>query len=249
VALGLGDQELEQRLRPAIDAADDVVVVAQCLAADQLLQVVESRQADALVVAWSLHRLTDALLDRLDRPELILVLLVPDPGEARWRNRRGAVLAVDADPSMLREALVSARAGGVLMRRSAPEPVPLKPADRGGNPAGALIAVTGGAGSPGRTTVAINLATALGAAEPTLLAELDLCSPTIAAYLDADPSRNICTLAHTVREDPHTWSSALADELQPLTPSSRAAVVLCGPPRRWRGGSRGMSRAGPSCSS
>src|SRR5918911_2999009 len=123
LALGLGDQELEQRLRPAIDAADDVVVVAQCLAADQLLQVVESRQADALVVAWSLHRLTDALLDQLDRPELIVVLLVPDPGEARWRNRRGPVLAVDTDPSRLREVLVTARAGGrAPLRRSTPEP-------------------------------------------------------------------------------------------------------------------------------
>jgi Flp pilus assembly CpaE family ATPase len=233
VALGLGDQELEQRLRPAIDATDDVVVVAQCLAADQLLRVVESRQADALVVAWSLHRLTDALLDQLERPELSLVLLVPDPAEARWRNRRGPVLAVDTDPSRLREVLVTARAGGrAPVRRSRPEALPRKPADRDGAPAGRLIAVTGGAGSPGRTTVAISLATALGAAEPTLLVELDLCSPTIAAYLDADPSRNICTLAHTVREDPHTWSSALADELQPLTPACRAALVLCGPPKR-----------------
>src|SRR5882672_2392320 len=52
LALGLGDQELEQRLRPAFDAADDVVVVAQCLAADQLVQAVESHQVDATVVAW-----------------------------------------------------------------------------------------------------------------------------------------------------------------------------------------------------
>ena len=56
LALGLGDQALEQRLRPAFDAADDVIVVAQCLAAEQVLQAVEARQVDAVVVAWSLHR-------------------------------------------------------------------------------------------------------------------------------------------------------------------------------------------------
>jgi MinD-like ATPase involved in chromosome partitioning or flagellar assembly len=233
LALGLGDQELEQRLRPALEAADDLTVVAQCLAADQLLQVADSRQADALVVAWSLHRLTDGLLEQLERPELLVLLLVPDPGDARWRNRRGPVLGMDTDPATLRDALVSARAGGrPIIRRPTPEPVPLKPADRTDTVSGTVIAVAGGAGSPGRTTVAINLATALGAARPTLLVELDMCTPSIAAYLDADPSRNLCTLAHAVREDPHTWGAALADELQPLSGSGGSVLVLCGPPKR-----------------
>ncbi|MCA1644319.1 MAG: hypothetical protein LC797_02235 [Chloroflexi bacterium] len=161
VALGLGDQELEQRLRPAFDAADDVVVVAQCLAAEQLLQVVESRQADATT------------------PPLILADAEPPP-----------------------------------------------------NAAPGVLAVAGGAGSPGRTTVAINLAAALGAAAPTVLVEADLCAPAVAAFLDRDPSRNVCTLAHAVREDARTWASALADELQPLSSHSPMAVVLCGLPKR-----------------
>ena len=63
--------------------------------------------------------------------------------------------------------------------RSAPrpvavsEPVVRKPEDRGRPQSGlgGVIAVTGGAGSPGRTTVAINLATGLGAAAPTVLVE------------------------------------------------------------------------------
>jgi Flp pilus assembly CpaE family ATPase len=233
LALGLGDQELEQRLRPTLDAADDVTVVAQCLAADQLLQVAESRQADALLVAWSLHRLTDSLLKQLERPELLLVVLVPDPDAARWRNRRGPVLGVDIDPATLHEVLVSARPGArPNVRRAAREPLPLQAADRVDAGTGVVIAVTGGAGSPGRTTVALNLATVLGGAQPTLLLELDLCAPSIAAYLDADPSRNLCTLAHTVREDTHAWSAALADELQPLPGSGGSAVVLCGPPKR-----------------
>ena len=242
LALGLGDQELEQRLRPALEATDDLSVVAQCLAADQLLQVAESRQADALVVAWSLHRLTDSLLDQLERPGVLLVVLAPDPDDARWRSRRGPVLGVDVDPSTLRDVLLSARAGGrPISRRAAPEPLPLKPADRADAGAGVVIAVTGGAGSPGRTTVALNLATALGTAQPTLLVELDLCAPSIAAYLDADPSRNVCTLAHAIREDAHAWSAALADELQALPGSGGSAAMLCGPPKREMRSSIGPS--------
>ncbi|HEX8969590.1 MAG TPA: hypothetical protein VF937_17030 [Chloroflexota bacterium] len=237
VALGLGDQELEQRLRPALDSADDLVIVAQCLAADQLLRVVDDGQADAVVVAWSLHRLTDALLDRIDRPGVTLVMLVPDPDNPRWRERPGPVLAVDADASRVRQAVLSARRGGRAAHATRPRPAPepltrLKPADSADRRAGGVIAVTGGAGSPGRTTVAINLAAALGTLQPTVLVELDLCAPAAAAYLDLDPSRNICTLAHAVRDDPSVWGAALADELQPLVTGSSASTILCGPPKR-----------------
>jgi Flp pilus assembly CpaE family ATPase len=238
LALGLGDQELEQRLRPALDADDDLVVVAQCLAADQLLQAVESRQADAVVVAWSLHRLTDTILHQLERPGVPIVLLVPDPGGERWRGRSGPVIPVDSDAATVRQVVVTAGRGGRVFKRPrpAPEPVVLKPADTVADAPretpGSVIAVTGGAGSPGRTTVAINLAAALGAAVSTVLVEADLCAPSLAAYLDRDPSRNLCTLAHVVRETPRSWDTALADELQPMGRLSPFGMVLCGPPKR-----------------
>jgi MinD superfamily P-loop ATPase len=236
VALGLGDQEHEQRLRPALDARDDLVIVAQCLAADQLLQLVATQQVDAVVVAWTLHRLTDALLDELDRPGLTLVLLVADTAEERWQRRSGPVLPISSDPETVYQAIAAARPGlrPTARRIAEPEPVVRKPVDR--HPAdgtlGGTIAVVGGAGSPGRTTLAINLAMALGAATPTALVELDLCAPAAAAYLDADPSRNVCTLAHAVRDDPALWGPALGDELQPLGSASTNAVLLCGPPKR-----------------
>ena len=95
-----------------------------------------------------------------------------------------------------------------------------------------MIAVAGGTGSPGRTTLAINLAVALGAIVPTVLVDVDCCSPTVSAYLNRDPSRNVCTLAHAVRDDPHGWPYGLQEELQPLHPRSPYGRVLCGLPRR-----------------
>jgi MinD superfamily P-loop ATPase len=234
LALALGDQELEQRLRPDIETAEDLVIVAQCLAADQLAELVHSHQVDAAVVAWTLHRLTDTVLDQLERPGVTLVLLVPDPADDRWRQRAGPVLPLDTDPQAIREAILAGRPG----LRPVPRPVPTSPAvplelaDRVQPPLGGVVAVTGGAGSPGRTTIALNLVAALGAAVPAVLVELDLCAPAVAAYVDADPSRNVCTLAHTVGDDPHAWTEALVDELQPLSTASTHAQVLCGPPKR-----------------
>ena len=234
LALGLGDQALEQRLRPAFDATDDIVVVAQCLAADQLLQTLDAREIDAIVVACNLHRLTDAVLVQLERPGLPVVLLATDPDEDRWRTRRDPTLSLDADASAIRHALLAARRGERRPERARPpsEPVPLKPNDRPDTPAARVVAVHGGFGSPGRTTVAINLAASLGAVAPTVLVELDLCSTSAVAYLDRDPSRNICTLAHTVRDDPRAWHVALQDEIQPLSHRGSAASLLCGPPKR-----------------
>jgi Flp pilus assembly CpaE family ATPase len=234
VALGLGDQELEQRLRPGLESAEDLAIVAQCLSADHVLDLVHTEQVDAVVVAWTLHRLTDSVLQQLERPGVTLVLLVPDSLEPRWASRTGPVLALDSEAEAVYQSVVSARPGARKLSRPAPAPQPiaLKPVDRAEPPRGRVVAVAGGAGSPGRTTLAINLATALGAAVPTVLVDLDLCAPAVAAYVDADPSRNICTLAHAVGEDPHTWAASLAEELQPLGPGSTHAMVLCGPPKR-----------------
>ena len=235
LALGLGDQELEQRLRPALDLSDDVVVVAQCLAADQLLQVIDSREVDAAIVGWGLHRLTDTVLAQLDRTGMPTVLLVPDPDDARWKSRVGPVLALDADASEVRQAVLAARRGGVALSRpraSVADPLPLKVADRAVRPSTTIIGVAGGMGSPGRTTVASNLTAALSTVAAAVLVELDLSAPAIAAYLDRDPSRNLCTLAHAVREDPHVWGPALDDELQPLSHQLPSGMVLCGLPKR-----------------
>src|SRR5437868_3513763 len=110
LALGLGDQALEQRLRPALDTIGDVAVVAQCLAADQLLVVLEERRADAFVVAWNLHRLTDTTLAQLER-SLPVVLLVPDPDDERWHARRDPTLSIDTDAAAIHKAVLSARRG------------------------------------------------------------------------------------------------------------------------------------------
>jgi Flp pilus assembly CpaE family ATPase len=186
-----------------------------------------------VLVAWSLHRLTDALLDQLDRSGLPVVVLVPDVDDERWRLRRGPVLRLDADADTIRQALLAPRGDRLHVRpQPARAPVALKPADTREGSSSRVIAVAGGLGSPGRTTVAVSLAAALGATVPTVLVEADLGTPALAAYLDLDPSRNLCTLAHVVREDVHAWGAALADELQPLCSQSSSAVALCGPPKR-----------------
>ena len=235
LALALGDQELEQRLRPALDAAADFEVVVQCLAADQLQEVVHTRQVDAVVVAWGLHRLSESVLTQLERGRVPLLLLAPDPEAERWQSRQAVVLPMQVEPAALCEAIQAvARGERPLAARppSALEATQTRSAEPPDPEQLTVVAVAGGAGSPGRTTVAINLATALGAVEPTVLIDADFASPSVAAYLDRDPSRNLCTLAHAVRESPHVWGRALEDELQPLHPCSRAGVVLCGLPKR-----------------
>ena len=157
LALGLGDQALEQRLRPALDATDELLVVAQCLAADQLVQAVESRQVDAVVVAWSLHRLTDAVLEQLEVAGVPVVVLVPDPADPRWqgRARSGAAGRRRTRRRCARCCSTARRGERVVSRpRPAPEPVVLKAADapRQSDRRGTVMAVTGGVGSPGRTT-------------------------------------------------------------------------------------------------
>ena len=236
LALALGDQELEWRIRPTLELDEQLEITADCLSADQLTAVVESRQVDLLLVAWGLHRLGEPLLEQLTRSGLPMLLLVPDAADERWSDRRFQALAQDAEANAVHEALLRAKRGHLVRPKPRPsrEPVELKPDDRGVDPEPQVrvLAIAGGAGSPGRTTVAISLAAALGSVAPTVLVEADLTAPAFAAYIERDPSRNICTLAHAVRESPHAWTQAIADELQVLNRHVPHAAVLCGLPKR-----------------
>jgi MinD-like ATPase involved in chromosome partitioning or flagellar assembly len=94
-----------------------------------------------------------------------------------------------------------------------------------------VIAVAGGPGSPGRTTVALNVATALGAVAPTILVDADISGPAVAAAIDADPTRNLSMLVHAEPATAREWDQAISQEAQPIAPRCPQGSVLCGVPK------------------
>jgi Flp pilus assembly CpaE family ATPase len=162
------------------------------------------------------------------------VLLASSVVDETWRSV-GAVIPSDANPNAIREALLAAIRG----ERIRPSPIPPQPAaalaptpdQAHPAPTLAVLAVASGHGSPGRTTVALNLAVALGTVAPTLLIDADLGGASVAAALDLDPTRNLAMLAHASPETPRDWERVLAQETQPLAVRSPRSVALCGIPK------------------
>jgi MinD-like ATPase involved in chromosome partitioning or flagellar assembly len=235
VAAGLGDPEREQRLLSALGSTGDMVVAQRCLSADELVACVQLGLTDAVLVASDLHRLNESRLQALAQSRVPLLLLVPDPGTERWQSFPGALLPLEAGPGTVREVLLAVMRGEHPQRpthRAAAESPSIDPADAE-EPAQALslIALASGHGSPGRTTVAVSLAAALGAVAPTILVDADLSGPSVTAYLDADPMRNISMLVDAEPESPRDWDRAIAQEAQPLHPRSPHGVVICGVPK------------------
>lgn len=256
VAVGLGDPQLEQRVVPMLREPGDLVIAARCLAADQLLRFVRRELVDAILVSDDLHRLAGATLAELAQERTALIVLVTPGGEGRWQGLPVTLLPRDSDPEAIREALLLAARGERYLPQLVQGWPPTIPADRGpldDRPAQttvvdpteatspefvsrpdaelAVLVVASGPGSPGRTTVALSLATALGAAVPTVLVEADLTGPSLAALLDLDPTRNLAMLAHAAPETPHEWELALEQELQALDVRSPFGRVLGGIPK------------------
>jgi hypothetical protein len=240
LAVGLGDPERERRILPALDDAGEVRVVERCLTAEQLRDAATGGQVDALLFAFDLHRLARGLVAEIDQVPLPQVLLVPDPEDPRWQGLHAVVLPTEAEAELVRAALAAAVRGERLTPPTRPA-AGSPPAERAvAEPDAArtsrlsVISVGSGAGSPGRSLVAVNLATALGAVAPTALLDADLAGPSLAAQLDADPSRNLYMVAHAEPDAPWEWERAIAAEVQPLDRRSPYGVVLCGLPRRSR---------------
>ncbi|MCL5108051.1 MAG: hypothetical protein M1401_04150, partial [Chloroflexi bacterium] len=236
LVVGLGDPECERELLPELSECGAFAIVERCLSADEVLACLERGRVDIALVSSDLHRLSAATLADLARARVPLVALARDPDEPRWQDLAGVVLPLEADPRAVREALVAAAHGRhsqPAIARTEPDTslAELDQAPEGRSIALSPLVVTGGRGSPGRTTVALNLAVALGAVDPTVLVDIDLAGPSIAACLDADPTRNLYMLAHAEPSSPQEWERALAQETQPLGPRSPHGAVLCGVPK------------------
>ncbi|MCC6177417.1 MAG: hypothetical protein IT305_19125, partial [Chloroflexi bacterium] len=59
----------------------------------------------------------------------------------------------------------------------------------------------------------------------------DLSGPSVAAHLDADPTRNLYMLAHAEPETAVEWSHAIEQEIQPFGGQCEYGDVLCGAPK------------------
>jgi Flp pilus assembly CpaE family ATPase len=234
LAVGLGDPERERNLIPPLVESGEFVVVERCLSADQLLECVRRERIDAVVVSEGLHRLTGSVLADLARSRMAMVLLAAHPDEPRWRGLAGLILSLADDPTALHRAILAAVRGersvmptssvssSEAQRATIPEVT---------SPTLAVIAVASGPGSPGRTTVALNLAAGLGIVAPTVLVDADLSGPSVAAHVDADPTRNLYMLAHAEPETDAEWSHAIRQEVQALGGQSVHGAVLCGVPK------------------
>lgn len=259
VLAAIADPTLEASLIPEL-AVGGRLRIDSCASARELLELLRERAAgwDAVLTHGDLPHLHAGALDELLRRGLPLVILARDAGADRWSGLPALVLPHDATVGEIEAGLAGGPASGrppaapqghasrratAVAVRDAPAAMAAVAADRpegageaDGAPAGTVYTVASGPGAPGRTTVALALATALGAVAPTLLIDADLAGPSIAAHLDADPSKNLYMLAGAAPRSSAEWDRALADELQPLGAEAPRAAVLCGVPRGGRGG-------------
>jgi MinD-like ATPase involved in chromosome partitioning or flagellar assembly len=220
-------------LLPDLGELEELRVVERCLSADQLLDATTNGRADAVLVAYDLHRLGSGLLADLDATRIPRVMLVGDPEEARWQAERGVVLPLEADASLILRGLQAAIQGERLLLEARDVVHDTEPTEAVSDHTGiGVLAVGSGPGSPGRTTVALNVAAALGAVAPTVLVDADMSGPSLAAHLDADPTRNIYMVAHAEPDAAWEWDRAIQSEVQPLERTrSPYADVLCGVPK------------------
>ena len=165
VALPLAD---EDRL------ATDLVrhgheLAGRCSSADELAAVLAAGRADYAVVAATPRYLNDRLIVEADAAGVRVIALVGHESERRHALDLGLQETVDAASDWPQLELM------LLGSPDFTAPAPLDPTR------GTVIAVWGPAGAPGRTTVAIAIATELAAAGHSVaLADVDTHSGSIA---------------------------------------------------------------------
>lgn len=183
----------------------DISVVRRCVDLADLLSAAAAGTARAVLLSADLRRLDRDALARLGAARVAVVGLVTpgdEPAEQRLRQLGLVhVLPADVAPSELSAAVTSAVAQLWEDSTSYAEPLTAFPggAAEGDDASlaaddvsvGTLVAVWGPAGAPGRTTVAVGVATELAAAGvPTVLADADVYGGVVhqlLGFLDEAP--------------------------------------------------------------
>lgn len=160
-----GDPDAEARFATALAARSGVEVAFRCVDRVELLAAVRGAAPDLVVVVGCPPWLDRQACDEAVTARVPLVGLARGPVDAEALARLGiVVLSIDADPDR------------VLEIRSSTDALPEVPETlaRSLGPQGRVIAVWGPKGSPGRSTIAVELAAELAATEAaTALVDAD----------------------------------------------------------------------------
>jgi MinD-like ATPase involved in chromosome partitioning or flagellar assembly len=153
-------------------------IVARCSTAHELASRIEAVQPDVAVVAATERHLTPSLVAVCDEAGVRILALVGGEVDRRHASALGLLESADLDagwPDVEKElAVIPVRV------QPLPDAEDQAPVTR----SGAVIAVWGPAGAPGRTTVAINIASELAlAGHSVALADVDTYSGSIAPAL------------------------------------------------------------------
>jgi len=230
----------DSRVATVLESSREVSIARRCADLADLLAAVESGSGEVALVSVDLRGLALSVVSRL-RDAGIAVVGLTDPadeeGERRLRQMGvGSVLPADADRTAYEAALLDPAATGVGDgpdwaaggEQSEPAHLSLSAPKRA-----TLTAVWGPVGSPGRTTIAVNLAAELaGLGTSALLIDADTyggCVAQTLAVLDEAPGLAAATRA----ADHGTLDLANLARLAPeVSPRLR---VLTGIPRpdRW----------------
>ena len=251
VLTAVSDARWEAALVAALERGDlGVAVVRRCVDLADLLATASTGSARAALLSADLRRLDREALGRLAVAGVAVVGLVPPGDEDAERRLRQLgvrhVLPSDSTPQQLSDAVVEAvaaagppppgeRAGLGDPRSALADPLRTTESEHlpAGPGSGQVVAVWGPTGAPGRTTVAVGIASELASlGRPTLLVDADVYGGVVAQLLglldEAPGLAAACRLANVGALD----TVALAELARAVTPCLR---VLSGIARadRW----------------
>ncbi|GAA2849496.1 AAA family ATPase [Paenarthrobacter ilicis] len=231
-----------------------VTVVRRCSELTELMAACQSGLAVAAVIVDGSEELTTTLVDRLAAVGVSVVALTDDPVETRRLESIGVVAAgVGIDPSGLAVKIAEAVEGVGSNSKAAPrfgtggfaDPSAAadfeamadaaEAEDEAGEP-GEVIAVWGPIGSPGRTTVAVNMAAELaGAGKKVVLVDADSYGASMSAVLGLlEESAGLAQACRLADQGMLTTASFKAAAVEVFTPAG-AFMLLSGTTRsdRW----------------